>query len=398
MIKLLIISHALVQEAAQARWKLLAESDHFDIRMLIPRTWTSEWFQTKKPQVFTPQTIQRENFEVCPVPTTDERKWGKYLIKNLHKHLKEFSPDVIFCIHTEDVRQLHQTIIYRRLFAPHSKLVYFTMYAFPRVPPLMKITVKNILKKLYFGLRWWHVRHGTDGVLVHCPPIRDQIQKEKYRKPVLLQTQVGVDPDIFRPDPQVRKSLRGKLGLDRFVIGYAGRLAEEKGILDLIAALQDMPLDWQLLWVGEGKVRKDIEIWAKQHAWSDRVKITGYVPMNEVARYMNAMDCFFIGSRTTRNWVDTFPLAVAQAMATGLPVVGSDSGAIPFQLGGKGLIFPEGDTVKLRQCLLMLAEDVSLRVKMGEQLLQRARAEFCIAAMNEKFEAFIQQQILKNEF
>lgn len=396
MTKILVINHALVQEAVQTRWRLLAESAPFKVRLLVPEKWVFMGGPFKGNLVFKPRVIQQDNFEVCPVPTTNDRKMGSYLIKNLHKHLREFSPDVIFCIQTEDVAQLYQSIIYKRLFSPHAKLIYFTMYAYSRVIHLGGISTKKILKKVLFALRWWLVRHGTDGALVHYPGILDQIQKDGYRKPILVQTQHGVDPEIFYPDPLTREAVRRNLGLEKFVIGYAGRLCEEKGLFDLLRALQNITLDWQLLLVGDGELRQDIEAWIERQGWKDRVRMTGHVPMNDVAQFMNAMDCFFTGSRTTGNWIDTFPLAVAQAMAVGLPVVGSDNGAIPYQLGKAGLIFPEGNFNQLQQCLLTLAMDEKLREKMGKQLLKRARSHFCISGMNDKFSAFV-RELLANQ-
>ena len=153
MTNLLIISHALVSEPNQARWRFLAEAGSFNIRLLVPKKWISRWFKTKKPQVLRPNAIQRENFEVCPVPTTNDRNWGTYLIKNLHTHLCEFTPDVIYCIHEESVRALHQTIIYRRLFARRAKLIYFTMNVFPRVGKVVHFP-KGIRRWFYRKALW----------------------------------------------------------------------------------------------------------------------------------------------------------------------------------------------------------------------------------------------------
>jgi len=393
MIKLLVISHALALESNRARWRLLAEDGRFNIRLLVPERWVSKWFRTKESQVFRPKAVRCGNFEVCPVPTTDDCNWSTYLIKNLHAHLREFAPDVIYCVHEESIRALHQTIIYRHIFARRAKLIYFTMNVFPRVSKITRFP-KGIRGWLYRTALWRNVCWGTDGAICHYPDIRDQMRREGYKKPILVQTQIGVDPALFKPDATVRKSVRRELELDGFVLGFVGRLTENKGVLDLLAALEDMPPDWQLLVVGDGDAREAVEAWVECHNYRDRVKMMGYVPQEDVPKYMNAMDCLVLGSHTTETWIDTFPLVVPQAMAMKLPVIGSDSGAIPYQLGGKGLIFPEKDVNQLRECLHKLADDPELRREMGENLYHRAQEMFCIKALNRQFNDFLESQIL----
>jgi glycosyltransferase involved in cell wall biosynthesis len=393
MIKLLIISHALVLEPNRARWRALAQTGRYDIRLLVPESWVSGWFDTEEPQVFRPQRIQREHYEVCPVPTTNNRIWGRYLIKNLHTQLRDFSPDVIYCIHEESIRALHQAIIYRRIFAPRAKLVYFSMDVFPRVPK-MTFSRKGMRRWLYRAALWRNVCWGTDGAICHYPGIRDQMRREGYKKPILIQTQIGVDPDLFKPDSAVRERVRRDLGLDGFVIGFVGRLTEAKGVLNLLTALDDMPPDWQLLLVGDGDAHASVEAWIERHNYGDRVKMTGYVPQDEVPEYMNAMDSLVLGSHTTETWIDTFPLVVPQAMAIKIPVIGSDSGAIPYQLGGEGLIFPEKDVNQLRKHLYTLADHPDLRRKMGEKLYDRAQEMFCIEGLNRQFSEFLEERIL----
>jgi glycosyltransferase involved in cell wall biosynthesis len=69
-------------------------------------------------------------------------------------------------------------------------------------------------------------------------------------------------------------------------------------------------------------------------------------------------------------------LVLAQAMACGLPVVGSDSGAIPEVIGEAGLIFPEGDAPALRGCLERLLSDPALRDEMSRKGRARTLAHY----------------------
>jgi glycosyltransferase involved in cell wall biosynthesis len=84
---------------------------------------------------------------------------------------------------------------------------------------------------------------------------------------------------------------------------------------------------------------------------------------------MNALDLFVLPSETRPNWREQFGRVLVEAMACGVPVVGSDSGEIPTVVGDAGLSFPEGDAARLAECLRSLLADAALR----EELAQRGR-------------------------
>jgi glycosyltransferase involved in cell wall biosynthesis len=77
-------------------------------------------------------------------------------------------------------------------------------------------------------------------------------------------------------------------------------------------------------------------------------------------------------SCTTRVWKEQFGRILVEAMACKVPVVGSDSGAIPEVVGNAGLIFPEGDVAMLAECLQRLKESPELRHELAERGYVRA--------------------------
>jgi len=72
-------------------------------------------------------------------------------------------------------------------------------------------------------------------------------------------------------------------------------------------------------------------------------------------------------SRTTRVWKEQFGRVLTEAMACRVPVIGSNSGAIPEVIGDAGLIFPEGDARALAGCLRRLIESPDLCRELGER-------------------------------
>jgi glycosyltransferase involved in cell wall biosynthesis len=393
--KLLVISHALIQKPSQVRWRQLASRyPDVHVRLLVPKRWISTWFTNTIE--FKGESVRDGNFEVVPMSTTNDCIWWRYLLKGLAGQLREYHPDVIFCIHEEQILQLQQTILYRWLFAPRAYLIYFSMNAFDRIFRFQKITARGIAKFLWSTALWSLIKSGTNAAIVHCPPILEKMRMEGYRKPVLIQTQIGVDEDVFHPDPIKRETIRDALELDGFVIGFVGRLIVEKGVMDLLKACENVPEDWQLLFIGDGPCKSYIEEWAINNNFEKRLHMTGFVPVNEVARYMRSMDVFVLGTHTNKDnhYWDMFPLVVVQAMATNLPVIVANGGGLPYQVGEDSkYIFEEGDALHLRTLLERLYTEPNLRFKESQRLYKRAIRNFCIEGMNDQFYEFIKEQI-----
>lgn len=378
----MVISHTLTQPLAQIRWRKLALSNkNILIRLIAPRRWISRWLS--KEVIYEEQNTSDGNFEIRTVDVTNQSNSYHYLIRGFRRAIKEFDPDVIYCIGVNFA--LIQTIIARRIWSPRSLLVFFTQGVPANRPRFKAINLRYPQNFIIEWLLWWFVLKGTDAGICHYPELEERLRRLGYRKPVFIQTQIGVNEDIYYPDPSDRAQLRASLRLEGFTVGFTGRITEIKGIFDIAAAFKQLPSDAHFLVVGDGPDYARLEELAKKEGWADRLHLTGYVSPYDVPKYMRAMDCFVLGSRTTKDWEDTFPNAVAQAMVTGLPVVGSSCGAIPFLLGGLGLVFREGDVDNLLVYLKSLYEDPDLSASMGAALRERGLKEFSTQGINESF-------------
>ena len=389
-IKIAIISHALVSEINQNRWKRLAEDNKYEVHLLIPKYWESYWFGKDEKEVYEPKEIHNGNFHVHPIKTTNITNWSKYLFISLDAKFREIKPDIIYIIHEESILIHHQIYLYKKIFAPHAKIIFFSMNAMGI--PYQK--QKNPFKKIILKLMWENIKRNTEAALVHYPGCLESLRSGNYNKPIYLQTQIGVDEKLFKPDNNIRKQYRKKLGFEnKFVIGYTGRLTADKGVDDLISILPLDDIDWALLLVGNGDMREEIKKQAKRQGWEDRVHITGYVDQAEVPKYMNTMDCFVLGSKTTPHWIDTFPLVTVQAQACGVPVIASDSASLPWQLAGSALFFHEGNRKELKEKVLMYAHNPSLRDEYAQRGRERSLKNFCHEGMTENFKKIISQII-----
>lgn len=152
-----------------------------------------------------------------------------------------------------------------------------------------------------------------------------------------------------------------------------------------------------MLLVGDGPMQKEIEDLKQRKPWGERIILTGSVSMDEVPSYMRVMDCFVLGSKTMPHWIDTFPLVTVQAQACGVPVIGSDSGAIPWQLGESALLFTESDREKLKERVRMYALNEELRLSYAKAGRKRSLDNFCTQGMTKNFH-YITEQVMKEDF
>ena len=243
-------------------------------------------------------------------------------------------------------------------------------------------------KLFYLGPRYKRFKKESDGVFCHYPAARDAFIKEGYKKPVYMQTQVGVDPDIFFFNASSRKKIREKYNIgDAFLFGSASRFNPSKGLNEIIQALPKEG-NWKYLMMGWGrddeveKIKKQI----KDRELEDKIILTGFIDnWSDMAEHWCALDCAIHTPLTTLRWEETFSLALVQAMATGLPVIGSNSGSVPYQIGDDGIIVPEGNVDELNKKMLYVMSHKDEIEEIGNKMKERALKCFSIYHLNELF-------------
>jgi glycosyltransferase involved in cell wall biosynthesis len=167
----------------------------------------------------------------------------------------------------------------------------------------------------------------------------------------------AVSLDRFRPPrAEDRAAVRAELGIapDALVVGAVGRLNGVKCYDDLlraVARLRDVPRLICLL-VGDGEERESLLRLRAELGLDGRALLAGQ--HSDVERMLWAMDVFAMPS-----WSEGQPLALLEAMATGLPVVATDVGAIPDTLDGTeaGILVHRRDVPALAQALCRFIGD-----------------------------------------
>jgi glycosyltransferase involved in cell wall biosynthesis len=173
-----------------------------------------------------------------------------------------------------------------------------------------------------------------------------------------------------------------------FTVGFAGRLVQSKGLADLLAATRRLPAPVELTLIGEGELRGELE---GQEIPGSRVRVVSGLTHEEMAAGYARLDVLVLPSRTTPTWKEQFGRVIVEALWCGVPVVGSDSGEIPWliDLTGGGLTFPEGDVEALAERLGRLREDPGLRRSLADSGRAAVERLFSVPAATDSFERLL---------
>lgn len=145
---------------------------------------------------------------------------------------------------------------------------------------------------------------------------------------------------------------------NEYVLGdyafYLGRLSKEKGILNLIEAIGDIP-DAKLLIAGDGPERERIEAYISEHKLDGRITLLGYQNQDSIHKYITNSRFVVIPSI----WNENCPYSVLEAMEIGKPIVASRMGGIPELIadGENGYLYKADDINELKEKLTLLLND-----------------------------------------
>jgi glycosyltransferase involved in cell wall biosynthesis len=173
-----------------------------------------------------------------------------------------------------------------------------------------------------------------------------------------------------------------------FTVGYAGRLVKSKGLMDLLDAVRELEAPVELLLIGDGELRAQLD---GQPIPGSRVRVLDGLAHHQMARGYAQCDVLVLPSHSTPTWKEQFGRVIVEALWCGVPVVGSDSGEIPWliELTGGGLIFPEGDRNVLAGQLRKLREAPALRERLARTGRAAVERLFSVPAATDPLERLL---------
>ena len=283
-----------------------------------------------------------------------------------------------------------------RIDIVHSHLYHANLYGRlaakrAQVPSIISIHNTYVLRKWYRHLINRLLSRSTARIVAVSEDIRrDVVRFDKVPEEKIVTLPNGIDLDRVRTE-LTRDEARARLGYDHasFLIGVVGRLEQQKGHIHLIRSFASLvrhedtgtQKNLRLLIVGDGRLRKDLEVAVISLGISERVSFLG--TRSDMAEILRALDLFVMPSL----W-EGLSLAMLEGMAAGLPVIISDVGGAAEVLGDNafGIRVPPSNEAALTQAILRLAEDKERRELLGAKARERVEVGYSAATMVRKLE------------
>ncbi|RZL35613.1 MAG: glycosyltransferase family 1 protein [Rubrivivax sp.] len=188
----------------------------------------------------------------------------------------------------------------------------------------------------------------------------------------------GVDTEVFRPRERAG-GLRRELGLetDTPLVGFVGRLSPEKGPEVFVRAasqlLRRQP-QAHSVFIGEGPMRGEVAALAERLGLARQLHFAGL--REDIASLYSELDMVVSSSHS-----EAMPLALMEAMASGLPVIATRVGGVPdiVEHGQTGWLVAAGDADDIAARCATLVADPALRQRMGASARRRAVDRFDLA-------------------
>lgn len=386
--RILVASHTYIVDINREKFKILANLEpDIEVTVVVPQRWKPGGVQNK---IIETQFTQEGSFKVVPISNFSQNNQGLLTFgTDIIKLLQEFKPDIIQVEQGSKSLAYAQLILLNKILNLQAKNILFTWWNLPYE-----------LKWPVSALEDCNFQH-TDGIIAGNLDGATILRLRGYQKALRVMPQLGVDETWFyRNDKDAKLSRKFGIEPTDFVVGYVGRFVEEKGLLTLAKALARLKeCSWKWLLVGQGQLRSHLAAKCIEWGISDRIIWVESVPHEDVPPYINLMDCLVLPSQTSYKfktltmggWKEQFGHVLIEAMACQIPVIGSDCGEIPHVIGDAGLIFPEGNAEKLRECLHELMQQPALAADLGQRGYHRVLTNYTNHALAEQLLDFYKE-------
>lgn len=375
--KLLIVSHTCVNPVGQQFYAEVERQTGWQMTIVTPSLWRDEYgnkLNTERWPGFQGQLVSVPVWKSGNIPL---HTYKSFFIKLL----RELSPDFIY--------------LYQEPYSVQAFQVYLANRLTIR-KPIGFFTWQNIFKRYPIPFRQtegWVLRQTS----VAFPGSRsaEEVLRKKGYKGRMTLLPSGIDSNIYFARPEAAALKSGlRTAEDEIIIGYVGRIVEEKGLKTLLHALKLVQdLSWRLVVVGSGPYGAEFNKIAQDLQLTQRINQVGYVPQAEAPAYLSAFDLLVLPSETRANWKEQFGRVIVEGMACGTPLVGSDSGEIPhlIQATGGGLTFPEGQPEALAKQLQRLISNPLLRSQLSERGRREVLQNYTHASLAVRFAQAVEE-------
>lgn len=354
------MSHPAVVDVNQEVYRELARRD-WEVTIVLPSRWRHEYAQS----TFAPQTLPGLEHALRPTPIVLPGRPQRHLYLASPRALcRRVDPDVVFLeAEAYSLAAAQWRPALRRLGVPFG--VQCAENIDRPLPAPMRASRARVLRDAAFVA----ARSQTAVELARSWGAKRSVALAPHAVPGW---ELSEAPAATRP----------------FTVGYAGRLIASKGLLDLLAAVRLLSAPVELVLIGDGELRAQLE---GAEIPGSRVRVIDRLSHQQMADGYRGLDVLALPSRTTATWKEQFGRVIVEALWCGVPVIGSDSGEIPWliELTGGGLVFPEGDSELLAARLAAMRDAPALRRELAEHGRAVVERMFSVPAATDPFEQLL---------
>ncbi len=336
MLRVLTIAHNAVAASNRARVDALGRLPGTRVELLTPPWWFEEGQRL--------DVSRSAGWRVGQTVFTGNGTRHVY-VRGLMSAIRATHPDVIDLYEEPFSLVALQTLLLRDWLAPEAALIFYSA-----------VNVQRHWRWPYRAIERTVLRRadGAHAPSADVPPI---LRGRGFGDKPVAVIPLGVDVRRFADAPPM---LLPDIGRPR--VGFIGRFEPVKGLDVLLQAFGMLKARASLVLIGDGSERARLG--------GERVHVLRSLPHEQVPCVLKALDVLVLPSVTILPLHrEQFGRVLAEAMAAGVPVIGSSSGAIPEVIGDAGLVVPERDPAALAAAIDSVLSDADLR----QQLIQRGR-------------------------
>jgi glycosyltransferase involved in cell wall biosynthesis len=341
------------------------------------------------------RSAQIEGADVHRVPPSGFPRFGKYLMipaaaAALYRHRKDYDLIYVCGLRVLGVLGVLMAGLLKKACVLRSESEgevdgTFVQTDFVRQSSLLSRGLAQVIE-----LRN-HILKGADQFISISSAITEEYLEAGIDDGQISEIPNGVDTQRFRPpsDSEAQR-LRSELDLpEKWLLTYTGKLNRGKGLMVLLEVWRELigkSQDLHLVLVGAGagqylSCEEELRRYVKQHGLTQHVTFTGYV--ENVEEYLMISDGFVLPS-----YSEAFGLSLIEAMASGLPSIGTRVGGIPDFVTDEenGLLIEAGAKVALRDAIWNIYSNEEKALELGRNARTTVLERFSIQAVAESHE------------
>jgi glycosyltransferase involved in cell wall biosynthesis len=234
---------------------------------------------------------------------------------------------------------------------------------------------KGFSRRLLMPWEYWldvFTSRHADLVISVSPKGEKFFARIGVEKPKLKLIPTGIETNSYKVREEVRQSVRNEFGVkDDVLLGFVGRLSEEKNLFTLVEAFASAlkcTKKLKLILVGPGPLQKRLEMISLERNASDKIVLTGI--RYDVNRILSAFDIFVLPSYT-----EGCSTSLQEAMAAGRAIIASDIPGIREFVRDhvEAVLVNPYEVDELKQAILLLYRNPTLRTELGRRAEEKVK-------------------------